>query len=77
MSEFKDALLQLENSVKAESKEMIEKSLDRLQNEFGQRLNDSSAEVKQLVADQIKAAEDMLTGKFNEFSAKLNEKRAQ
>jgi HK97 family phage major capsid protein len=77
MSEFKDALLSLENSVKAENKELIEKSLEKLQGEFGEKLQDSSKEVKQLVEDQVKAAESMLETKFNEFSAKLNEKRSK
>lgn len=77
MSEFKDALVQLETSVKAENKEMIEKSLESLSGEFGQKLNDSSDEVKALVADQVKAAEEALTVKFNEFSAKLNAKKAK
>lgn len=77
MSEFKDALVQLETSVKAENKEMIEKSIEALEKNFGDRLADSSDEVKALVQDQVKAAEEMLTKKFNEFSAKLNEKQAQ
>lgn len=76
MSEFKEALVNLETSVKAENKEMIEKSLEALQGEFGEKLADSSKEVKELVADQVKAAEEALTVKFNEFSAKLNEKKA-
>lgn len=75
-TEFKDALVQLETSVKAENKELIEKSLEKLQNEFGEKLKDSSTDVKALVADQVKAAEELLTTKFNEFSAKLNEKHS-
>lgn len=77
MREFKEALVNLETSVKAENKEMIEKSLEALQGEFGEKLADSSKEVKKLVADQVKAAEEALTVKFNEFSAKLNEKQAE
>lgn len=76
MSEFKDALIQLEKSVKAENKELIEKSLHDLDSKFGELLKDSSDEVKQLVSKEIKDAEELLTTKFNEFSAKLTEKQA-
>lgn len=75
--EFKEALSALETSVKADNKQMIEKSLETLQKEFGEKLADSSEEIKQLVADQVKAGDEALTTKFNEFSAKLNEKKAK
>jgi len=76
MSEFKEALIALETSVKSENKEMIEKSLETLKNEFSNELSNSSKEVKALVAEQVKGAEEALTVKFNEFSAKLNEKKS-
>lgn len=77
MSDFTKALQELETSLKAENKELVEKSLENLEGEFGEKLKDSSEEVKNLVNDQIKAAEEMLEKKFNEFSAKLNEKQAE
>lgn len=76
MSEFKDALVQLEASIKSENKELVEKSMEALEAKFGGRIADSSEEVKQLVKDQIEAAESLLTKKFDEFSAKLNEKKS-
>jgi len=74
--EFKDALVALETSVKADNKEMIAKSIEALEGTFGEKLKDSSVEVKALVADLVKSAEEALTTKFNDFSAKLNEKNA-
>ena len=72
--EFKDALVALETSVKADNKEMISKSIEALEGTFGEKLKDSSVEVKALVADLVASAEEALTTKFNDFSAKLNEK---
>lgn len=74
--ELKDQLSALETQIKADNKEMIEKSIETINNEFGKKLKDSSEEVKNLVNDLIKKGEEKLTGKFNEFSAKLNDKKA-
>ena len=74
--ELKDQLSALEDSIKADNKEMIEKSLETITNDFGSKLADSSEEVKQMVKDLVKEGDDALSTKFNEFSAKLNEKIA-
>lgn len=77
--ELKEQLSALEANIKADNKEMIEKSLEALA--VDQKLKDSSDEVKQLVKDMLTSAEEKLSGdltkQFNEFSAKLNEKKAQ
>ena len=69
----------LETNIKNDNKVMIEKSLEELA--VDQKLKDSSAEVKQLVNDMLKAGEakltEDLTKQFNDFSAKLNEKKAE
>ena len=75
--EFKDALVALETSVKADNKQMIEKSLETIQGNFSEKLKDSSEEIKQFVADQMKEGDEALTTKFNDFSAKLNEKSSK
>lgn len=77
--ELKEQLSALEANIKADNKEMIEKSLEALS--VDQKLKDSSEEVKQLVKDMLAEGEknlsEDLSKKFNEFSAKLNEKKAQ
>ena len=77
--ELKEQLSALEANIKADNKEMIEKSLEDLA--VDQKLKDSSEEVKQLVKDMLAEGEknlsEDLSKKFNEFSAKLNEKKAQ
>ena len=73
--DFGSALKDLEVAVKTENKQLIEKSIESLNAEFGEKIQDSSDEIKALVSNQVKEAEEMLTTKFNEFSAKLNEKR--
>lgn len=73
--ELKDLLVTLEENVKRDNKEMIEKTLEELA--VDQKLKDSSKEVKEYVDGVIKAGDEALTTKFNEFSAKLNEKVGQ
>lgn len=77
--ELKEQLSALEANIKADNKEMIEKSLEALA--IDQRLKDSSEEVKNLVKDMVEKASESLSEaqkkQFNEFSAKLNEKQAQ
>lgn len=77
--ELKEQLSALEANIKADNKEMIEKSLEALA--IDQKLKDSSEEVKNLVKDMVEKASESLSEaqkkQFNEFSAKLNEKQAQ
>lgn len=65
----------LEANIKADNKVAIEKALEALA--IDQKLKDSSTEVKALVNDLVAQAEEKLQANFNEFSAKLNEKRMQ
>lgn len=73
--ELKEQLSALETNIKADNKIMIEKAIEALA--VDQKLKDSSEEVKTLVNDLVKAGEDTLTTKFNEFSATLKNKKAQ
>jgi HK97 family phage major capsid protein len=73
--ELKEQLSALETNIKADNKVMIEKAIEALA--VDQKLKDSSEEVKALVNDLVKAGEETLTTKFNEFSATLKNKKAQ
>jgi hypothetical protein len=73
--ELKDQLVALENNIKADNKEMIEKSLEALA--INEKLKDSSEEIKAFVSKAIEEGDEKLTTKFNEFSASLKEKYAQ
>jgi hypothetical protein len=73
--ELKEQLSALETNIKADNKEMIEKALEALA--IDQKLKDSSEEVKTLVGDLVKQAEEKLGTQFNEFSATLKAKKAQ
>ena len=73
--ELKDQLSALEANIKADNKVAVEKALEALA--IDQKLQDSSVEVKALVNDLVAQAEEKLQANFNEFSAKLNEKKAQ
>lgn len=72
--ELKEQLTALEENIKADNKEMIEKALDGLVS--NEKLNDSSEEIKSFVKQAIEAGDEALTKKFNDFSAKLSEKQA-
>ncbi len=74
--EFKEALVKLETTIKADNKEQIEKALDKFSEDFGQTLKDSDEAVQKMVKELIEEGDGKLTEKFNEFSAKLNEKVA-
>lgn len=71
--ELKEQLSALETNIKADNKVMIEKALESLA--IDQKLADSSIEVKALVADLVKQAEEKLGTQFNDFSAALNAKK--
>ena len=73
--ELKEQLQALEANIKADNKEMIEKSLEALS--VDKKLQDSQEEIKSFVEGLIKEGDEKLTSKFNEFSAKLNEKKAE
>ena len=73
--ELEKMLPSLEANIKADNKVAIEKALEALA--IDQKLKDSSTEVKALVNDLVAQAEEKLQANFNEFSAKLNEKRMQ
>lgn len=73
--ELKEQLSALEANIKADNKVAVEKALEALA--IDQKLKDSSEEVKALVNDLVFQAEEKLQANFNEFSAKLNEKRMQ
>ena len=73
--ELKEQLSALEANIKADNKVAVEKALEALA--IDQKLKDSSTEVKALVNDLVAQAEEKLQANFNEFSAKLNEKRMQ
>lgn len=72
--ELKEQLSALEQNIKADNKEMIEKSLEALS--LDKKFADSSEEIKSLVSDMVEAGEAKLMDKFNEFSAKLKEKQS-
>lgn len=72
--ELKEQLSALEANIKADNKELIEKSIEALA--VDQKLKDSSEEIKSLVKDMVEKAEEALGKQFNDFSAKLNEKQA-
>lgn len=71
--ELKEQLASLEENLKKDNKELIEKAIEALA--VDQKLKDSSDEVKQLVNNLIEQAEEKLQKNFNEYSAKLNEKQ--
>lgn len=73
--ELKEQLSALEENLKADNKEMIEKALEELA--LDSRLKDSSDEVKAFVDNVIREGDEKLTEKFNKFSAELKEKRDQ
>lgn len=73
--ELKEQLVQLEENIKADNKEMIEKSIEALA--INEKLKDSQDEIKTFVESLIKEGDEKLTSKFNEFSAKLKEKKAE
>lgn len=73
--ELKEQLQALEANIKADNKEMIEKSLEALS--VDKKLQDSQEEIKSFVEGLIQKGDEKLTSKFNEFSAKLNEKVAK
>ncbi|NRA50560.1 MAG: hypothetical protein HRU12_15615, partial [Phaeodactylibacter sp.] len=78
MSEFKEALVTLETTIKADNKEQIEKALDKFTSEEWSKFKqDSDESVKKMVNDLIAEGDAVLTKKFNDFSAKLNEKQAK
>ena len=73
--ELKEQLEALTENIKADNKEMIEKSLEALA--IDERLKDSSEEVKAFVQSAIEEGDKKLQEKFNEFSAQLKEKQAK
>lgn len=78
MSEFKEALTTLETTIKEDNKEQIEKALEKFTTEEWKKFKeDSDDAVKQLVNDLVEEGNEKLTEKFNEFSAKLNEKQIE
>lgn len=73
--EIKEQLSALENNIKADNKEAIEKAIEALA--IDQKLKDSSEEVKSIVNDLVEEAEAKLAKNFDEYAAKLNAKQAE
>lgn len=73
--DLKVLLPQLEENIKADNKEMIEKALDAL--EIDKKLQDSDEAIQKMVKDLMEAGESKLEDRFNEYSAKMKEKMAE